>query len=58
VLSGRDSLIEAPHAESLCLGTGDFSLGVWVKPEAPLGGVFGDIVSKFDGQRGFFVGVV
>jgi hypothetical protein len=51
VLNGRDSLIEVPDAESLQVGTGDFSLSAWVKPEGTMSTVFGDIVSKFDAQR-------
>src|SRR5262245_59069994 len=46
--NGHDSVIEIADAESLRLGTDDFSLSVWVKPEAPMQSVFGDIVSKFD----------
>jgi hypothetical protein len=51
VLNSRDSSIEVPDAESLHLGRGEFSLSVWVKPEVPMRGIFGDIVSKFDAQR-------
>jgi hypothetical protein len=51
VLNGRDSSIEVPDAESLHLGTGDFSLSAWVKPEVPMRGILGDIVSKFDARR-------
>ena len=55
VFNGRDSLVEVPDADSLRLGKGDFSVSVWVKPETPMGGVFGDLVSKFDPRqrRGF-----
>lgn len=48
VLNGRDSSIEVPDAESLRLGTGDFSLSAWVKPEAPMRGIFDDIVSELE----------
>jgi len=51
VFNGHDSRIEIPDTESLHLGTKDFSLAVWVKPESPMGGVFGDIVSKYDPRK-------
>src|SRR5262245_48248399 len=51
LFNGRDSVIEISDGESLRLGTGDFSLSVWVKPEATMQSVFGDIVSKFDSQQ-------
>ena len=49
--NGRDSWIEVPNAVSLRLGNDDFSFSVWIKPETPMRGVFGDIVSKFDAVR-------
>ena len=51
VFDGRASLIEVPDAELLRLGKRDFSFAVWVKPESPMQGIFGDIVSKYDPQR-------
>jgi hypothetical protein len=51
LFNGRDSLIDVPDAASLRLGKGDFSLSVWVKPEAPMRGIFGDIASKFDAHQ-------
>ncbi|MCC6127372.1 MAG: LamG domain-containing protein [Pirellulales bacterium] len=49
--NGRDGWIEVPDNASLHLGTKDFSIGVWVKPEATMTNVFGDILSKFDGAK-------
>jgi len=51
LFNGRDSVIEVADAVPLDLGTGDFSLSVWVKPEVPMRGIFGDIASKFDARR-------
>lgn len=51
VFNGRDSWVEIPHAESLRLGTNDFSVCAWVKPESPMRSVFGDILSKFDASK-------
>ena len=51
LLNGRDSLIEVPDSEPLHLGENDFSVAVWVKPESPMSGVLGDILSKFDARE-------
>lgn len=51
LFNGRDSAIRVSDAESLRLGNRDFSISVWVRPERPMRGVFGDILSKFDGER-------
>ncbi|MBN2292415.1 MAG: LamG domain-containing protein [Pirellulales bacterium] len=51
VFDGRQSVIEVPNSESLCLGKNDFSVCVWVKPESPMRGAFGDILSKFDSKQ-------
>ncbi|MDP6776467.1 MAG: hypothetical protein QGI83_06865, partial [Candidatus Latescibacteria bacterium] len=40
---GSSQVIVAPHP-ALSLGTGDFTIASWVRPEGP----FGDILSKFD----------
>jgi hypothetical protein len=49
--NGRDGWIDVPDAESLHFGKKDFSVAVWVKPEATMTNVFGDILSKFDGAK-------
>jgi len=51
LFNGRDSLVRVPDAGALRLGYRDFSISVWVKPQRPMRGVFGDILSKFDGER-------
>jgi len=52
---GLSDYIEVPHSNALQLGTGDFSISVWVHTEKDLDDVIGDIVSKFDpaGRTGF-----
>ncbi len=47
-LKGRSSFIEVPDSPSLRFGTGDVSISAWVKTEAELDDVLGDIVSKYD----------
>ncbi|MEX0725798.1 MAG: LamG domain-containing protein [Planctomycetaceae bacterium] len=48
--NGVDGYIEVPHAKSLGLGTGDFTLAVWVHTDEKLKDVLGDILSKFDAE--------
>lgn len=48
VFDGVNDFIEVPDAQSLGLGTSDFSISVWVRTDAPVKDVIGDIVSKFD----------
>lgn len=45
---GIDDYIEVPHSESLRLGSGDFSIAVWVHTESELDDVLGDVLSKYD----------
>ena len=45
---GRSTFIEVPDSPSLRFATGDMSISVWVKTEADLDDVLGDIVSKYD----------
>ncbi|MFH1739360.1 MAG: LamG-like jellyroll fold domain-containing protein [bacterium] len=40
--------IEVPHNPSLSLGTGGFSISVWIKTPKKLDDVLGDIVNKYD----------
>ena len=46
--NGLDSRIEIPEHSVPHFGNGDFSIALWVKPESPMTGVFGDLISKFD----------
>ena len=45
---GRGAWIEVPDSKELDLGTGDFSIAVWVRTPARLADTIGDILSKFD----------
>lgn len=56
---GRDDFIEVADNESLDLGTGDFTISVWVYTAEELDDVLGDIVSKFNPQtrQGFQLGI-
>ncbi len=45
---GIDDYVEVPDAASLALGTGDFTVAVWVHTEDRLKDVLGDILSKYD----------
>jgi len=51
VFNGRDSMMQVPDAPSLRLGSGDFTICLWARPETPMRGVFGDLVGKFDAKR-------
>ena len=42
---GVDDYIEVPRSESLRLGSGDFSIAVWVHTESELDDVLGDLVA-------------
>ncbi len=56
---GRAGYVEVPDAPSLDLGTGDFSIAVWVHTEAVLDDVVGDVVSKYDpvSRKGFSLSI-
>jgi hypothetical protein len=57
--NGRDSVIDVADAESLRLGTSEFSISLWVNTEADLDDVLGDLVSQYDPQTrtGFHLGL-
>jgi len=57
---GRSGRIEVPNSPSLRLGTGDFSISVWIHTESELDDVLGDIVSQFDpvSRKGFNLGLM
>jgi hypothetical protein len=45
---GRHSRIRVEDHPNLRLGTGDFTFTAWIRCQAPMTHVFGDILSKFD----------
>ena len=53
--NGHSSYLELADASRLALGSGDFSLGIWVHTELALDDVLGDLVSQYDPvtRRGF-----
>ncbi len=57
--NGRDSVIEVSDAQALRLGTGEFSIALWVNTEAELDDVLGDLVSQYDPKTrtGFHLGI-
>ena len=57
--NGRDSLVEAADADSLRLGTDEFSLALWVHTDAVLDDVLGDLISQYDPatRTGFHLGI-
>ena len=48
VFGGRQESIVVPHAPELKLGTGDFSISLWVHTDKLLDDDLGDLLSKFD----------
>jgi hypothetical protein len=52
---GRDDYLEVADSRSLRLGTGDFSVAVWVHTDKDLDDVLGDLIAKFDpaSRKGF-----
>ena len=58
--NGSTSLLRVPHSSELALGTGDFTVSAWVKVDAELADVPGDVLSKFDQQTrtGFVLSIV
>lgn len=46
--NGRDAFLEVADAESLRLGTSDFSLSLWVHADPHLDDVPGDLISQYD----------
>ncbi|HUQ70428.1 MAG TPA: LamG domain-containing protein [Planctomycetaceae bacterium] len=45
---GRGNHITVPHAESLDLGTGDFTISLWVNTATESDDDLGDLISQFD----------
>lgn len=52
---GKDAFIEVPHADGLSLGTGEFSISVYVNTNAVLDDVIGNILGKYNpkSRKGF-----
>lgn len=57
---GVESYIEIPSSPSLALGTGDFSLSLWLHTAEKMDDNLGDLVTKYDPQtrRGFNLSLV
>lgn len=57
--NGRDAVVEVADAESLRLGTGEFSISLWLNTAAEWDDVPGDLVSQYDPARrtGFHLGL-
>lgn len=57
--NGRTSLLTVPAEALPPLGTGDFSISVWVHTEAVMDDIPGDIISHYDPdqRRGFHLGL-
>src|SRR5262245_15050131 len=49
--NGRAAFLEVPDAPTLRLGREDFSIGLWARPNRPLEGIPGDLISKWDASR-------
>jgi hypothetical protein len=56
---GRRAHVEVPASPSLQLGTGDFSISVWICTESALDDVVGDVLELYDPEqrRGFVLTV-
>src|SRR5262245_10054314 len=56
---GAQSFIEIPHHHALALGTGQFSISAWLKLDADLESVGGELIGKFaaEERRGFTLGI-
>ena len=57
---GRKSYIEIPHSQSLALGSGDFSVSLWVHTTEKMDDNPGDLITKYDPEtrRGFNLSLV
>ena len=51
LFNGRDSIVEVADDPAIRLNNLDFSIAAWVRCTAPMRGVYGDILSKFDTQQ-------
>ena len=57
---GRKSYIEISHNQSLALGTGDFSISLWVHVAETMDDNLGDLITKYDPdtRKGFNLSLV
>jgi Concanavalin A-like lectin/glucanases superfamily len=57
--NGRDSVVEGADAKTLRLGTGEFSIALWLNTETELDDALGDLVSQYDSatRTGFHLGL-
>lgn len=46
-----NTFVEVPNSERLKLGTGDFTVSVWIRTGAALDDAMGDLVNKYDPAR-------
>lgn len=60
LFDGRSAYLEVPHGEKLNLGSGDFTIGLWIHTEAELDDTLGDLITKFDpaSRRGLNLGIM
>ena len=49
--NGLDSYLQVKDDSKLALGTGDFSISMWVNPRRPIGGIPGDLINKWDSSK-------
>ncbi len=56
---GRSNYVEVANSDSLTLGKDPFSVAAWVRTDAVLDDVIGDVISKFDPQSrtGFMLNI-
>ncbi len=57
--NGRDAVIDVADAHTLKLGTGEFSISLWLNTQAELDDVPGDLISQYDPvtRTGFHLGL-
>lgn len=57
---GRKSYLEIPHRQSLALGTGDFTISLWLNTAAKMDDNVGDLITKYDPvtRKGFNLSLV
>lgn len=57
--NGRDSVVEVADAQSLRLGTEEFSISLWLNTESELDDALGDLVSQYNPatRTGFHLGL-
>jgi len=60
LFDGRGAFLEVPHNDHINIGTGDFSVALWVHTEEVLDDTLGDLVTKFDAaeRKGLNFGIM